>query len=355
MRSKTRCYGIVCMVFCVVFCIVSSAWAGIDWMYVQHRQYEDGRAFMRLGFGIVDDDTGSYITSPSAVENVVLKDPDGNTVQLDRTISRAFWDEEYMSGFGTDWDQEMNIQRFDGEPVWKYDSGFTFNLPDDIAPGVYTLEVTAFGGKTYTQSYNWSGKVENLPIISYGTFQVRSDDAGNLLWTWEQPPGMADYANNHPLELRVIVDIYEDDAFVANVSLWRGWDSNAYFFPKEIVDMINAKGDAFELMIQARSADRRENTYNYNDERTYSKVLRMTKFGDFPTSVDGGYHATDNFWVKAVMHPVGMSDVTLKWRHSGIYVSDAGDTTVYGYFYADSKDFAYGSFGNPEVDCIQVE
>lgn len=63
---------------------------------------------------------------------------------------------------------------------------------------------------------------------------------------------------------------------------------------------------------------------------------------------DGGYNATSELWVKAVLQVSG-NPVTLVWEEVGSDTTPSGDKVVSGYFYADPSDFAYGSQYNPEV------
>lgn len=62
----------------------------------------------------------------------------------------------------------------------------------------------------------------------------------------------------------------------------------------------------------------------------------------------GGYNATPALWVKAILQ-IADSPVTLVWKEVGADTTPSGDRVVSGYFYADPKDFAYGSIYNPEV------
>lgn len=64
---------------------------------------------------------------------------------------------------------------------------------------------------------------------------------------------------------------------------------------------------------------------------------------------DGGYIVTSDLWIKTVLKPEWMGDVTLRWQLGGEDFSAVGDRTVWGYFYADKTDFPYGSRNNPEV------
>jgi len=63
---------------------------------------------------------------------------------------------------------------------------------------------------------------------------------------------------------------------------------------------------------------------------------------------DGGYNATSELWIKAVLQVPG-NPVTLIWKEVGSDTTPSGDQVISGYFYADSDGFAYGSVYNPEL------
>jgi hypothetical protein len=65
-------------------------------------------------------------------------------------------------------------------------------------------------------------------------------------------------------------------------------------------------------------------------------------------SQDGGYVVSSDLWLKSVLKTKG-GDINLVWKSVGEDMTPAGDKVVSGFFYADPKDFAYGSSYNPEV------
>jgi outer membrane protein assembly factor BamB len=66
------------------------------------------------------------------------------------------------------------------------------------------------------------------------------------------------------------------------------------------------------------------------------------------TNLNGGYDVTPNLWAKAVLQVSG-TPVVLKWKAVGTDITPSGDQVVSGYFYADPREFAYGSEYNPEL------
>ena len=62
----------------------------------------------------------------------------------------------------------------------------------------------------------------------------------------------------------------------------------------------------------------------------------------------GGYTIISSLWAKAVLK-TATGNFTLIWQATGNDMTPSGDQVVSGYFYADPKDFAYGSQYNPEA------
>lgn len=62
----------------------------------------------------------------------------------------------------------------------------------------------------------------------------------------------------------------------------------------------------------------------------------------------GGYVINSGLWEKAVLKTAG-KDIPLIWKEVGADTTLTGARVVSGYFYADPKDFAYGSVYNPEI------
>lgn len=63
---------------------------------------------------------------------------------------------------------------------------------------------------------------------------------------------------------------------------------------------------------------------------------------------NGIYTLAPDVSARAVLHP-STGPVTLVWQEVGSDTTPSGDQVISGYFYADPKDFAYGSVFNPEV------
>ena len=73
---------IIFIVLCISFYATGNALSTeISWMHVQHREYGDRKALVRLGFGLIDD-RGNYLTDNRNVKEVTLYGPDKRELKL---------------------------------------------------------------------------------------------------------------------------------------------------------------------------------------------------------------------------------------------------------------------------------
>ena len=84
----------------------------------------------------------------------------------------------------------------------------------------------------------------------------------------------------------------------------------------------------------------------YSLPRTFNVIQQKGSSAD--NEENGGYHVTSELWTKAVLQVPG-NPVTLVWKEVGEDMTPSGDQVISGYFYADPKDFAYGSEVYPEL------
>ena len=158
---------IVCL-FCLA--IEDAFSAQVAWMYVQHREYEDGRSLNRLSFGLTDEN-GQYLRNDDSVTDVKLYDPNGNTVNLP---PHNFDSDEEMYG---SYDGK-NSQWHYGDD-WRFVSWFSANLSVSLIPGIYRLKVTTdavqvMGGEGYSREHPVEKMMRDakLSMIYEGTNQV---------------------------------------------------------------------------------------------------------------------------------------------------------------------------------------
>ena len=73
---------IILLILCISFYVTGNARsAEISWMHVQHREYGNGKALNRLGFGLIDD-RGNYLSDNRNVKEVILYDPNKKKLNI---------------------------------------------------------------------------------------------------------------------------------------------------------------------------------------------------------------------------------------------------------------------------------
>ena len=115
-----------------------------------------------------------------------------------------------------------------------------------------------------------------------------------------------------------------------------GWDKN--------IKLQKLTEGGYEDNISFEYSDRK--IIFYAEANTPYKIIRIQASND--SSTDNGYKVTSELWTKAVLQVPG-NPVTLVWKLLGTDITPTGDQVISGYFYADPKDFAYGSEFNPEL------
>ena len=243
---------IVCL-FCLA--IENAFSAQVAWMYVQHRDYEDGRSLNRLSFGLTDEN-GQYLRNDDSVTDVKLYDPNGKTVNLP---PHNFDSDEEMYG---SYDGK-NSQWHYGDD-WRFGSWFSANFSVSLIPGIYRLKVTTDAGQVAERTFEFS-KIVKLPIFSSNSIQLHPDSFANVIWTWTIPEDLGRLAFNHKTRARATIDIYKNQQIVAWVSITVPSHMGYVFIPHDVVQKIISKGDRFGLRIQLETRD--------NGSRTYSKPL----------------------------------------------------------------------------------
>ena len=93
--------------------------ADIAWMYVQHREYGEGKSVNRLAFGLIDDQ-GRYLTDDKNIKEVKLLDLRGKEVKLSPYKFRS--DEEIYGTYDT-----RNAQWIFNKD-WQFDSWFSADI-----------------------------------------------------------------------------------------------------------------------------------------------------------------------------------------------------------------------------------
>ena len=251
---------ILFFILCILFYTTGSVLAvEISWMQVQHRDYGNGKALNRLGFGLIDD-RGNYLTDNLNVKEVKLYNPDKKELKLAPFIFDSI--EEI---FGT---YDSKNSQWIYSTVWQFDSWFNAEIMDPLNPGIYWLKVTTTDEKVTERTFAFNRRTA-LPIIDSDSFQIQADHNGNLIWTWKIPLELGQLALNHKTRARASIDIYKNEMIVGYFSIILPSHLAYVFIPFDVAQTINQRGDRFELKVQIETRDK--------NNRTYSKPLIINK------------------------------------------------------------------------------
>ena len=314
----------------------TSAAYQLEWKSIQHRVYESGGSLNRLAFEILDD-SGNYVSSANVVTGVVLKAPNGSPVNLSTLKFNPLFD------FYSAW--------FDpGSSAWGYNtpfqlSEFRADILDPLVIGNYTLEVSMDSGPPLIGQIAFEFLLD-LPIISSRTFQIHTDSAGNLYWTWDIPKQLLTLAKTYDLQIRAgvvgVVNGQDVALYWPNVPVEMG----SSFAPSSIYQDLVSKSDEIYFSLQVRTSN--------SDARAYSKTIVVQDLSS-PVSVtpttgraeiigtwDGGIwywdvaastwtqmtsYITDRGIASGDFNGDGNADVASIWD-SGLYYQD-GDTLAW--------------------------
>ena len=247
---------IIFIVLCISFYATGNALAvGISWMQVQHREYGNGKALARLGFGLIDD-RGNYLTDNRNVKEVTLYGPNKRELKL---TPLNFDSVEEI--FGT-YDSKNSQWLY--SKVWQFDSWFKTEIMESLNPGVYWLKVTTTDGKVAERTFVFNRRIV-LPTIDSNSFQLQQDINGNLIWIWKIPIELGQLSFNHKMRARAAIDIYKDKKNVGYFSIILPVHMGYVFIPQDVVQSMNQKGNQFEMKISLETKDK--------NNRTYSKPL----------------------------------------------------------------------------------
>ncbi|MGD2186061.1 MAG: hypothetical protein PVI71_08035 [Desulfobacterales bacterium] len=234
--------------------------AEIAWLYVQHRAYGEGGRVNRLGFGLIDDRL-SYLTSDSTVSEVKLYNPQGKEVKL---APHRFGKVNEIYG---SYDSKNSQWRYDKK--WQFDSWFHVDILEELIPGKYRLSIKTADGKTTEREYVFNRRID-LPFVDQRSVRLQKDPHGNLIWTWDVPEDMGFLAQKTKTRARAAIEIYKSDENVAYFSIILPSHMGYVFIPGDVAQLINAKGDRFELKISLETRDKNNRTYSkphvFNEE-----------------------------------------------------------------------------------------
>jgi hypothetical protein len=102
----------------------------------------------------------------------------------------------------------------------------------------------------------------DLPIISSRTFQIQTDSAGNLFWTWDIPEQLLTLAKTYDLQIRAGVVAIVGGQTVAlywpNVPVEMG----SSFAPSSIYQNLVSRSDEIHFSFQVRSSNNMARAYS---------------------------------------------------------------------------------------------
>ena len=244
---------IIFIVLCISVYATGNAFAvEISWMHVQHREYGNGKALARLGFGLIDD-RGNYVTDNQNLKEIKLYDPDKREMKL---APLNFNSVEEI--FGT-YDSKNSQWLY--SKVWQFDSWFNTEIMDPLNPGLYWLKITTTDGKVTERKFAFNKRIK-LPIIDSDTLQLQPGPDGSLIWTWNIPIEMGQLALNHKTRARASIDIYKNEKVAGYFSMILPAHLAYVFIPVDVAQTINQKGDRFELKVQIETKDKNNRTYS---------------------------------------------------------------------------------------------
>ncbi len=235
----------------LVIQIGTSAAYQLGWKVIQHRVYESGNTLNRLAFEILDD-SGDYVGNASVVTGAILKDPSGTPVNLTTLNFEPLFD-YFGSRFNlatSTWDYYTPMQISD----------FRANIIDPMIIGTYTLEVTMDSGPPLIKQIAFDFLLD-LPVISSRTFQIHTDSAGNLYWTWDVPEQLLSLAKTSDLQIRAGVGAINSEVLVGlywpNVPVEMG----SSFAPSSIYQDLVSRSDEIHFYFQVRTSNNYARAY----------------------------------------------------------------------------------------------
>lgn len=243
-------------IFCIFFFTLGDAFAvEIAWMHVQHREYGNGDSFNRVGFGLLDD-RGYYLTDSRSITEIKLYNPEKKELKL--SVVRLASVEDIFGSYDS-----KNSQWYYSK-AWELDSWFSAVIFDALNPGIYWLKIKTVDGKSAERTFAFNKRVA-LPIIDSNSFQLNPDPYGNLIWTWDIPIKLGHLSSNHKMRARAAIEIFKKKKYAGYFSIILPVHLGYVFIPRDVVQLMNQKGNRFELKISLETRDK--------NNRTYSKPL----------------------------------------------------------------------------------
>jgi hypothetical protein len=244
---------IIFIVLCISFYATSNTFAvKISWMHVQYREYGSGKSFNRLAFGLIDDD-GYYLKNNKNIIEIKLYNSDLQELKLS-TIKFDYVEE--ISGF---YDYKNSQWYFNKD--WQFESWFSAGILESLNPGIYRLKITTGDGNSVERTFIFNKHVA-LPIVDSESFKLDIDQDSNLIWRWSIPVELGKLSLNHKMRARAAIDISKNKKSVGYFSIILPVHMGYIFIPQEVVQLLNHKGNQFEMKISLETRDKNNRTYS---------------------------------------------------------------------------------------------
>jgi len=222
-----------------------------------------------------------------------------------------------------------------------------------------------------------SGKMFSYPPIITADSSIARDASGKIHISYYvtdydddpysyRPEGNLRYASNASGKwVTETLDDYQDAGQYSSIALDSSdkvhisyysntWDKNTYRYVGNLNYVTNASG---EWGIQ--TVDMHENVGQYSaiaidsSDKVHISYYDGTN-GDLrhitnSVSLENGYLAASELWIRAVIHTEEKGEVDAVWKKGGEEVTAANDLVIWGYFYASSNDVSWGSENNPDL------
>jgi hypothetical protein len=231
-----------------VLCFVGQAMAAytLDWCGLNHRRYEDGQDFNRIGFQIKNAN-GQYVTKDQ-FKSITVTDPNGNVV----TYTKADLDLKFST-------YTMLDGGYDGNNgVFMYGTPYRTSeyygvLPGTLIPGTYHLSIK-YATEVLEKDCPFYGSVR-LPIISANSIKSSVDKSGNLTATWAVPMNLCKTQPTLQTNIKVRIDVYQDTTFISELNVRIPTHMGRLFVPKALVNWLKSNGNKYFIGLYLRTND----------------------------------------------------------------------------------------------------
>jgi hypothetical protein len=222
---------------------------GIEYMYVQRRNNEDGTAGYNKLYFILYDNTQD--PTDDMLVKATLYDPDGKEMTyIQPPVSLP---DNYLWG---NYDNNNGQWNFNSE--FKSDIDYSSDFGGDLVPGEYRLHVTTANGDSDEKTFMVSQLVDDGPFVSSKSFRARSDGSGNLIWSWDKPS----IDPNLHTSMSAVIGVEDNYDYYAWVTFPS--DLNEMTVPKDVLDLLRTKGDNIFIGLHLRINDEFGNNFQRN-------------------------------------------------------------------------------------------